>query len=159
MKGSVLDLVFILTFLMVGIMTVFVVAIMLVEFQTAWPFGGASATILTKGIAAITIFDQMLIFFAVAASIFSVVSAFFVRSHPIFFIFSLILTSMVIFLSAQLANALNAFMVSPPFLTIVNSFPMMVTLVQNFPLFTLLVSFLIIIATYAKGEEESGIRA
>lgn len=158
-KGSVLDVTFILPLIGVGIISVFVVAVILVSMEAAWPFTGESLTVLQTGISAIYIFDQMIIWFAVGTSIFAIASAYFSRSHPIFFVFSMILLSLVIFFSAQLANALNAFIITGAFATIANNFPLVVTLVRNFPLFAMLIGILVAIAMYAKGEESSGITA
>lgn len=154
MKGSILDIPFILAMISAGVVTVFISAIILVSLSNAWPFGGDSATILAAGVEAIYIFDQMIIVYAVGVSLFSIISAFFVRSHPAFFVFSMILLSLTIFFSAQIANAINAFMVAAPFAAIVNNFPMTLTLVRNFPVFSLIIGALIALALYSKGENE-----
>lgn len=154
-----MDIVFIIAFVSVLIVSVFIVALVLVEFDANWPFTGESKTVLEKGVQAIYIFDQMIIVYALGISMFSIVSAFFIRSHPVFFVFSVLLLALAIFFSAQMANAINAFMLQEPFAAIVNNFPMALTLVRNFPLFSLLIGVLIAIATYAKGEETSGINA
>lgn len=156
MKGSMLDIPIIIAVLAGGIIAVILGAYVLGEFSSAWTFGGDTQTILDAGINAFNVFDYMIVFFAVGVSLFSVASAFFIRTHPIFFIFSVVLLGIVIMFSAQVSNALDIFLTVPLLAATVNDFPLTLTLARNLPFFSLIVGIMIAIAMYGKSGDTGG---
>lgn len=156
MKGSMLDIPVILILLMTGIITVIVVALVVGSINDAWPMADESKDILEAGVSSIYLFDYGVLLLAVGASLFSIISAYYVRSHPIFFIFSMIMLSIVIMFSAVVTNVLYAFVTATPIVVIANSFPYSVILITNLPLFSLIVGILIAIAMYGKSDDQPG---
>jgi len=156
MRGSVLDLVIMCVMLMSGIIAVILSAHILGAFDTAWTWGGEAQTIIDAGTSAMTIFDYMIIFYIIGLGAFSIVSAYFVKSHPVFFVFSIILIGITVMFSAQVTNVLWEFLNVSTLSTTVNDFPLVVTLVQNLPLVIMLIGITIAIVTYAFGDDMGG---
>lgn len=151
MKGSMLDLPIIMALLLGGALSIFIVYLILINFQAAWPVAGVSADNLSTAMSGFRTFDYMFILFAVGLSGFSIMSAFFIRSHPIFFVFSAIfLLPLSILLSAQATNVFDAVATTEPFVPVSNAFPYIFMFMHNLPSFCLITGLLIAIALYAK---------
>lgn len=95
-------------------------------------------------------FDTALIFFYIMINLAAVISALFVRTHPIFFFASLLLMIFFIILSAVLANvyyevASNSFLQS-----YATQFPLLYNLFLYLPYVSLVSSFLIAVVMYGK---------
>lgn len=158
-KGSVEDVVVIIVLLMAGILTVLICTKVLTEYAVAWAAFTAdvgSNAILTSGIQSMYTFDYMIVFFAFGLAIFSIISAFFIRSHPAFFGISVFLLAIEIFAAAQVTNILDKFITTTEFATIANNFPYIVTLTRNLPIFTLVVGILIAVVMYGKPQIGGG---
>lgn len=154
MKGSITDFPVIMALLLSGSLTIFIVYYVLNAFYAAWPAaiaGPESVYVLTTGIAAFSVFDYMFVFLAVGLGMFSVVSGFFIDSHPIFFAFSvLLLLPIVILTSAQITNVFNEIAMSPQIVATANQFPYIVLFMRNLPLFFLVMGILVAIAVHGK---------
>lgn len=149
-KGSMEDLAVILCLIMAAVLVVLICTKVLTVYTAAWPFAGDSATVLAKGVTAMYTFDYMVVFFAFGLAIFSIISAFYIRSHPAFFGISVLLLAVLIFASAQVTNILDKFITTTEFATVANNFPYVVALTRNLPMFTLVVGILIAIVMYGK---------
>ena len=151
-KGSLMDLPFVLVMLLSGALTIFVVYLVISSIYAAWPASMVTSRgILQRGLEMFTIFDYMFLVFAVSLGMFTVVAAFFVESHPIFFIFSfIIMLPIVILTSAQITNVFDAFATSTVFTAVSNQFPMIVIFMRNLPLFMLSLGSILAILMYAK---------
>jgi len=152
MKGSMLDLPVIISLLLGGAMTILLVFFVVSEITNNFPATETDALyVLQKGVSAVNVFDYMFVFFAVGLGMFSVISAFFIDSHPIFFILSvIILIPIVILTSAQMTNAFDAFISTSVFSSVANSFPYTVLLMRNLPLFCLILGILVAIVMHGK---------
>lgn len=154
MKGSITDFPVIMALLLSGALSIFLVYYVLSAMSSAWPValtGAESAYVLTTGLAAFTVFDYMFIFLAVGLGLFTVVSGFFIDSHPIFFAFSvLLLLPIVILTSAQITNVFNEIAISADMVAVSNQFPYIVLFMRNLPLFFLVMGILVAIAVHGK---------
>lgn len=150
MKGSIQDLPLILVVMLSSGITVMVVYLLLSQFYAAWPMTGESLTILETGVETMQVFDYMFLFFAVSLSLVSIISAFFIKTKPIFFIFSIILLVVVIAVSTVVTNVFDKFITTDTFLPIANNFPYTVIIMRNLPLFCLVVGIVISVVMYGK---------
>jgi len=160
MKGSVLDLPIIAIILLGGVIAVIVGFMVFSSINNAWPAaaGVQSKYVLNKAVSTFTLFDQVFLMGAMGLCIFSIISAFYVNSHPVFFIFSMIGLGVVILINTVIANVFWEFVNAPAIATYANSFPFMVTFMKNLPLISGIVGLLIAIATHGKpGGGGSGI--
>lgn len=156
MKGSVTDLPFIMVLVMTLGMVGVIMALILSNVHDVWPVAGQSKDILNVGIGAMQSVDYAVAIIAVGLSIFSIGSALYIRTHPIFFIFSIILLMILVLISAVFTNVMDAFLTAAPIITMANNFPITVTLVRSFPLFCLVIGLIISVVMYSKSEESSG---
>jgi hypothetical protein len=152
MKGSVLDLPIIAIILLGGCLAVIVGFMVFSNIEANWPeaAGVQSAYVINKAVSTYTLFDQVFLMGAMGLCIFSIISAFYVNSHPVFFIFSMIGLGVVILINAVISNVFWEFVNSPAISTYANSFPFMVTLMKNLPLISGIVGILIAVATHGK---------
>lgn len=150
MKGSMLDLPIILGLLLGGALTIFIVYFVLDAINTAWPMADVSKTIIQTGVNSFSQFDYMFLFFAVGLCMFSVVSAFFVNSHPVFFIFSMILLGIIVMVSAMVTNVFYEFATTSQFSSVALSFPFITTFMLYLPVICLVVGLLIAVVLHAK---------
>lgn len=150
MKGSILDLPVISAMLLGSALVIFIVYLVLTNFFAAWPAAGASYDILEKGVEAFGMFDYMFLFFATGLSAFSIISAFFVNSKPIFFVFSVFMLALVILVSALVANVFYEFATSSTFSSVAIAFPYITLFMSNLPLFSLAVGLVVAIVMHGK---------
>jgi len=153
MRGSITDFPVIMALLLSGGISIFLVYLILTAISGAWPAaaGAESAAVLNAGISAFSVFDYMFVFFAVGLGAFTIISGFFINSHPVFFVFSaLFLLPVCILTSAQITNAFDAFITADAIVAVANEFPYIVTLMRNLPLFFLVIGIMVAIAVHAK---------
>ena len=152
MRGSVLDLPIIAIILLGGVIAVIVGFMVFSSINNAWPTaaGTQSHYVLDKAISTFTLFDQVFLMGAMGLCIFSIISAFYVNSHPVFFIFSMIGLGVVILINTIVSNVFWEFVSSSAISSYANSFPFMVTFMKNLPLISGVVGLLIAVATHGK---------
>lgn len=158
MKGTLTDLPIIMVLLFGGALTIFITYFVLGEIFAVFPTDVTQSTqIFQKGIDAFTVFDQMFLVFAIGVSMFTVISAFFIDSHPVFFIFSaLLMLPIIIFGSAQVTNVFYEFATTSTFTSVSNTFPYITTFMTHLPLFFLIIGILTAVVMHAKPSGASG---
>lgn len=152
MKGTILDLPVTMAMMLSGAFTILIVALVLVNFQSAWTFGGEAKTVIDKGVAAFGIFDQVFIVYAVGLGLFSVISAFYVNSHPVAYIFSMVMLGIVVMVSAMVSNAFDIFANNLALAPVIGDYTYIVLLMRNLPLFFLVLGLMIAVAMHGKPE-------
>lgn len=155
-KGTLLDLPVSLALLLSGAMTIFIVFLVLINFQSAWTFGGESKVIIDTGVEAFTVFDSMFIVFAIGLGLFSVISAFYVDAHPITFIFSMILLGIIVMVSAMITNAFDLFATNVIMESVVGEFTYIILFMRNLPLIFFILGLMIAIALHGKPRGQGG---
>ena len=150
MKGSMTDMPIQMALFLSGVMTIFIVYLVLTSIANAWTFGGESKAILDTGVSAFGVFDYMFLFFAFGLGAFSIVSAFYINTNPVFFIFSIILMAIMVTISANVTNIFDAFATSSVFEPIAANFPYITTFMRNLPLFFLVIGIIIAVVMHAK---------
>lgn len=102
----------------------------------------------------LTVFDSAILFLTFMIVIGTVIAAFFMRTHPIFFIIGVMLSVIMIFISAMLTNMFMYFVEAPEITAAANNMPTVVLIMQNLPSIVLIAVVFIFIALYAKRRSE-----
>lgn len=153
MKGSVLDMIIIPVMLFVGVIAFIFAGVLLTEVEDS-PFGemltAEGITILTDGAVEMQTFDSMSIVLMIGLIGGSAVSAFFIRSHPVFLVIAFLLYGFFIAFGAIISNAFYAFATSADVITAVaNNYPIAVAIMANMPLFMIVGTIIIAVAGYS----------
>ena len=158
MKGNVLDL--IIVFVILGatmLMLVLGLRIYNEGFADKWPTTAVGNATRTGMLASLDVINYGMLFLAVGLVVSLAVSAFFIQTHPIFFIVSIIILLLVIVASAPISNAFMSMVTSDSLATEAASYDVATHVVGNIPLIAVVGGFLIIIALYAKPKEGGGL--
>ena len=98
-------------------------------------------------------FDYFVAMAILGMIIASVVFAFMIRTHPIFFILSFFICFVMIFISIYWRDFfVNTILNIDIIASVKNDYPITVAIVSNLPILVLVINILIAIATYVKGE-------
>lgn len=152
MKG-ISDILFIMLFIFVfGISLFFGYAILdVMSEQTILTNNTIANATINQGLVGFQVFDASILFLAVGMGIAAAISAFFIRTHPIFFIFSFTIWVLTFVVAAVFSNIFAEFAASAPLVNISLVLTNTVQVITNFPQLVALIGFLILIALYAKG--------
>lgn len=149
-KGSVLDLFYVIAILFGLGIALFIGAMLQSKWDEATDFTGTAQSIIEESGKAVGVFDKILFGLFLGSAISTFVLAFQIRTHPIFFFFSLFLLVMSILVSAQVSNAFDRFINATQMTGYKSKFPITIHIFEKFPLYILLIGVLIILALYAK---------
>ena len=94
--------------------------------------------------------DQIFIFAMIGLSIIAIISAFFVLSHPVFYIFIAILLGFLAWINAVYADIYEAFATEAEVITIAEKFVIIPHVMRWFPAIMLVLSIFIAIIMCAK---------
>lgn len=158
-RGSIYDLYFTLALLLIVTITVIVSYSVFSSLTTsaAWNetmFASGTAAEINATVAstnqAFLAFDSALVFFYILINLAAVISAAFVRTHPVFFISSILLLVFLCMLSAIFANvyymvASNSFLA--PF---ASQFPLLYNAFLYLPYISIVFGFLLAVVMYGK---------
>lgn len=97
-----------------------------------------------------SILDYGAVFIIIASGLATVVFAFFIRTHPIFFVVSLILMIIVVMVSGPVTNAFMGFAQDDDIADTANDFPMTLEFMGILPYTVLAFAVLIVIGLYVK---------
>ena len=103
-----------------------------------------------------TIFDAGFIMFFVFVWIAILVSAWFIDTHPIFFIVSIIVFVFTIIVALALTETYTEFLLDADFVGFNTTFPMINFILNNLALFTLFIGFSVIVVLYGKAKVNNG---
>lgn len=142
MKGSILD-----TFMIPILIFVFFVSCV-VAFIIISHFN-ASGLITIDYFPGAEVFDYGAAFLLIGLGSATVISAFFIKSHPIFFAISIVMFMVVLAISPVMSNVFMTFATNSEIVTYANQFPIMIHILANLPTITLVFGALIIVALYA----------
>jgi hypothetical protein len=109
-----------------------------------------SNSMLLMGINTVRGFDMLLIIITFFMFLGSVMAAFMVRSHPVFFIVMIIVQLIAILVSSVIANVAFSFATNPAVSTYAENFPLSLTLLSFLPHVSLVFSAIISIVMLAR---------
>lgn len=98
----------------------------------------------------LVIFGNALVFLTIGFGIASGISAFYTDSHPIFFIFSILMFCVLMIPLVVFSDVFTAIASQGAMLPIANEFTLMVTLMQQFPTIGVILLAVILLGLYAK---------
>lgn len=155
MRGSLLDIIFIV-FIAMFLFTVVVVTFMFSSvvndrLQTLDVMTPEAKNALNVGVGSMLIWDQALFLLIAGLMLASIISAAFLRTHPVFFIASIIALILFIIIGAHITNFYLEILGYEPIADYSNQFPIMIKFFQNIPMIILGFSVVVIIVMYAFG--------
>lgn len=106
-------------------------------------------TLIETGINALEIFNAGFVVIFVCFYIVLGVMGYFLRTHPIFIIPSIVVLLLTVYISVPIANTFLDIADQPAFTSTVTEYGIIINIFQNFPLFNLIMGAVVIILTYA----------
>jgi len=124
----------------------------LVEYQSSVnsTFSSAAQNVMQQGVNTNENMDFLFAFIIVGMLIVTIITSFMIRSHPIFFILSLIVLIISIILAAIMSNIFTAITQTPELINDTARFTIIPAVEDKLPLFVLIFAALSIIILYAK---------
>ena len=150
-KGSILDILFIIVVVFVVSITVLIAGVLNTAFRNNVAASGQlNATYFDKATTALHVFDygMLMIVFGWGAAIW--VLAWFVQSHPAFFMINFIAWVIIVTISATFTNMFIVFAQNPSIVATAETFPIMIHIMQNLPLICMLIGAVAIIIALGK---------
>lgn len=150
MKGSVLDMIFIPIILLVIGISVYVGSLILSQITPNLAATSQSANnTLVQAKIAINTFNWTFLLIAFAFGIGSIIFAFMYPSHPIFFVFGLVILIFSMITTPMISNVFETFSTSSTFASVTTNFPIINWLMINMlPIFMTITGFLMLIVLY-----------
>lgn len=99
------------------------------------------------------IWDKGWLFVLVGVGIFTWISAFFIRSHPAFFIFGFFLIVIYTFIFGLMSNTYADVMANPVLASFANEFTLTKFVIGWYPIVMAVISMITAVLTYSKGGE------
>lgn len=159
-KGSsILDLILILVILfVVGVGSIFIYKIfdsVADEVATQESFDqDIRDDIVEQADAFPTIFDNIFLIILIGFAIALFIGAFFLNTHPVFFIFSVIVLGIVVILAAALGNSYESIVSNSEIITAEGEFTIIPWVFDNFTVIMAALGVLLLVGLYAKGRSE-----
>ncbi|MDY6773558.1 MAG: hypothetical protein SVS85_00025 [Candidatus Nanohaloarchaea archaeon] len=121
--------------LMVFSISLFVAIKVLGAYQAATQgiFTGVAQEVVNEGVSALYLFDYVSVVLVVGFGIMSIASSLYIRSHPMFYLASMLLNALNAFVAAMVTNAFDKVATSSAFSTIAGNLPYTVQIIRNLP--------------------------
>lgn len=160
-KGNVFDIIFYIFVMFVIAITILIAAFIMSSFNTkiqASPeLSADSKTVFSDQATRFPIlFDNVIIFIMTGLAMVTVISAFFIRSHPIFFFFSFLALGITIAFGAIFSNVYYGFMTDPQLATTAVGFTKMNYLMTRLPLVATIMGGIVLLVLYGKFNSGGG---
>ena len=146
-RGNLLDIPFLMIMLFIFAVGIFVLLFTMNKVNTQFaPLlnNPTSTTILSTGVTAIKIFVVGFVMFFVFSLVATIISAFFIRSHPVFFVVSTFLLLFFMIPTVILLNTFEQFKQAASFNALLVDLPLIEYVMDHLPLF-FGISFLVVI--------------
>lgn len=150
-KGNVTDVIFIAILAFSFVVTCVLCYTILDKFSTDTT-GILNQTPLDNAKQALNIMDYVLAGFLVGAIIFSSISAYFIRSSPVFFVFGVIVLVVAVYASAIISNLGYDIFNTAALTTAAAQYPISMNVIQYLPFYVVVMGAIILIAMFGKGE-------
>ena len=98
-----------------------------------------------------TTWDSMFLFLIIAAAAITAIGAFYIKTHPAFFIIGIIIFSVVLLLSLIFGNIYGSIADTDDMADTANRMDIMGTVMNNFGIIMLIVIVLVVVALFARG--------
>lgn len=157
-KGSVVSLFYVGIGLLITSIIIIFMVFSITEFKSQILESGIDmdVTYLEKGLNTYKLFNGAFVLITIASGSASIVASFMIKTHPIFFVFTWILTIILLLISAQYTNMWYEFASRAEFTTLLTDYPMMISVMKNLPIIMLGFATVVAIVMYSKGDEIFG---
>ncbi len=150
---SMLDFIVVIVVLLTFSISTMVGLFVLTEFETATE-GTMDNEVRNSTIATtkwvLQSFDYLFIFILFGLGLGVVIGAFFVRTHPIFFVMSIFTLAIILTISGQFSNVFYEIASFAPLNTVSGDFPIMLAVWDNMPVILLALGVMLVIVLYSK---------
>lgn len=159
MKGSLGDLYYLMIILIITIIVAVVCMLVVTEMDDIGFFNitANASEVKTSMDTSFDVLDYGIPTAFVISCLFIVIAVYFIRSHPLLFVASLIVMMIMVFATAPIVNAVINVMSADELVAYSNQFPVTVAFIQNLPLIVLIFSCMIAISLYAKPGGEQNV--
>lgn len=159
MKGSLGDLYYLMVVLIISIIVAIVCVLIITEldnenfFDLAVNGSDVKADLDTS----FDILDYGIPISFIMSCLFIVIAVYFIKSHPLMFLASVMVMMVMVFASAPIVNAVVNVMSADELVAYSNQFPVTVAFIQNLPLVIFIFACMIAVSLYAKPGGEQNI--
>jgi len=155
-KGSVFDLMYIFVFMLFFSTCTIVAFMILGAVGPSLSLNPTATAVLADANTAVTGFDGLFVFMVFGMIAVSMILAYFVDSHPVMFVVSLIVYIFVVMLSATISNVYQEIIAAEGIDTYAASFPLMTQIWLNLPTIAVIAGIGIIVVAYSKYRSSGG---
>jgi len=156
MKGTILDLVFIMVILGISVVGLIIASEVYSQLDDSGAFGTTDAAVAAqRGVeSTFDVLNYGMVLILAGLLISTIIGAIMIRTHPIFFIVSIIMLIIVVVASAPVTNAIMGIATSGDLADDAAQYGIATQVVGNMPAIFVVAGFVIIIALYAKPRGE-----
>lgn len=160
-KGWINDILYIMMGLFVFALTIFFVYKMYNEYNIAVndipEFQGDTVQhVLDQGQTTLLLFDKLFALAVALVTIVLLISSYYVDTHPVFYVVSLIVAAVLIVFAGQLANIYDEVRNADGLVEVVAKYPTINFIMSNIPIYIAIMIFLSLIIIYGKVRSFSG---
>ena len=157
-KGVLFELITILVIFVMFVIGVMIAYKFVTDFNANNSFesGSLSQNITGLGINAIKGFDSLAVFLLIGLTIYVIVSAFFIQTHPVFFIIGILGLLVLLTLTGLMSNLINGISGQSEFSGYSSNFVIIPYIINHLPLFFAIIGVLVLIGVYAKDKFTNG---
>lgn len=151
-RGNVLDLVLITVILMSAALAIFLANIFIDAFYANPVISSnvAAAATETQTVQSLSIFANSFIIIFIVFGLASAISAFFTETHPVFFVFSILLFGVCVLIVALLSDVFVELAASGVLLPVAANFVLMVDTIANLKTLSIIMGIVITVALFMK---------
>ncbi len=153
MRGQVLELLIVGVIIFAGFVTLLVgseVYERILE-TDAWPTNEVGNATNTAAAETLNVLDAGILFLMIGMGAALVIGAALIKTHPAFFLVSIIILGVLVVVSPAMTNAFMGFATSDALTDDATEYSLSTYAISNFPIYVVVVGVLIIIALYAFG--------
>lgn len=154
MKGSIFDIIFVLFMGMMAVFAILLIFIFLSNFNTTFQtldVVSQSKTAIASGVTGFLMWDQALVFLIGGLMVASLIGAALLKTHPLFFVLTLMGLILALVIGSQVANIFLEIMGAAQIAPYSNQFPLILTFYQNMPVFMLIYGAILLVVMFAFG--------
>lgn len=159
-KGYIQDMIMIIVFLFVFATSTFFAMVVYNEYRdkTADTMEETEVqkSIVSDAIRTLNIMDYMFLMLFMGLTISTIVTAFFIRSHPVLFVLSIILLFVILILAVTFSNVFEKISQQPSMANATNTYTIIPEIMGKLPLYIFGVFVLVALAFFAKAKMEEG---
>lgn len=155
MRGSVLDLIFLMVLFFVFAIAILFAGRVLTDFRPLFGNASINTSYVDSGLDAVNVWNNSFIFVVVGGGIAVVLGAFLIRSHPAFAIVSMIAVFIIVLMGAVFSNFYNEFASTDVFSTQANQYTIVTAIEQNMPAFAIIFGSIVLVVLFGKARGQS----